>query len=184
MECRYCMESINSKAIKCPHCRSYQTVSGVLAPKFQAVVGLLLLFAVGTLVKGIADSYVQTQYKELDDTARMLALREAAKLSEYVGISYSDSDVTVFNYWKLKSRVNEIQAIMDDRKYKDVYACILSKGRRCEDLNHERGTDFLTVRFAEPLMPIEKEYFMDVAISREVISVVASDQQLLIEYAE
>lgn len=182
MECKNCKSSINNGAVKCPHCMSYQTFTGILSPKIQAVAILSFLSILAIPLKIIADSHFQEKYSELDRQARFLVLEDNAGRSTEGDIQYSDEDVSVFNYWSLKSRVDEITSIMSQKPMQDAIYCLNSKGKYCGDLNTQVSLDSLIINFEETPQKIARRYLMNMAVAIDVDLISASKDKITVHY--
>lgn len=147
MKCCKCKESINDGATKCHHCRSWQSRTGELSKGTENVfIGIFSSVILSVLIL-FTNDYAEESFSELDSTARFIVLSEYAK--ETKTDHYGDYRVNLLNYYRLKTRYNEIIASARNEVFPKVYNCIIDKGIKCNDVNVTKDEDKLIFSFNE-----------------------------------
>jgi len=168
MKCNLCKNDINEKAIKCHHCRGWQSITGLISKKMEyglmSIVFTIMVFP----ITYFANELVEEKYSSLNFTARFMVLKEYAK--ETNTDSWGDYRINIFNYYKLKSRYDEIITSIDNKHVSEAYTCLETQGVTCKDIVVIEKDGYVTLTFNNELSVDAIEYISKLSLDRNIVS--------------
>jgi hypothetical protein len=168
MKCIKCLETIHYEATKCHHCKSWQSRTGEIPRRTENIIMGVLFSILMIPVTYIANDMAEDRFSELGFSARWMVLEENSKKKN--ASKYSDSDVNIFNYYKLTSRYDEITSSIDNSYSSDILSCLSSKGENCKGLDITKEGKFTVFNLDEKLISQDAiVYLTNIAMNLKII---------------
>ena len=127
----------------------------------------LFLTAVGSM-KRFADGWAQAQYMKLPRIERLMVIEERKPENNDGRVSYGDSDVTIFNFWSLKTEVEKTISAIHSPDVSELRKCVYDNDHKC-NLLLVSSTDTVmvdTTDLSEIQARYIREFLMDAYSSR------------------